>query len=93
MTKYSSKHSNGRVALEGSSTVIGNFKKRFPHYRVQLAETYAENYESDAKLTIIILLHAGNPLVLLSRFRIYLRTGGKIIIVVPNVEMMNHRLE
>lgn len=82
--------------LEGSSAVIDNYRKKFPDCKVEIIQTYFENFESDEKFDVIvlgfILEHVDNPVGILKHFKKFLSPNGRIFIAVPNAESMNRRL-
>jgi SAM-dependent methyltransferase len=90
------KHFSRHVILEGSPSVIDNFKERFPDCKPEIIETYFEEFNSSEKFDVIVmgfvLEHVDNPLQIIKHFRKYLAPGGKMFIAVPNAEALNRRL-
>jgi len=95
-TSNFSKYFKRHVVLDGSRSVIGNFKKNYPECKAELIETFFENFESDEKFDIVvmgfILEHVKNPSEILTRFKKYLNPNGSLFISVPNAEALNRRL-
>jgi 2-polyprenyl-3-methyl-5-hydroxy-6-metoxy-1,4-benzoquinol methylase len=91
-----SKHFERYTVLDGSSAVIENFKKNYPDSSAHILETYFENFFSDEKFDVInigfILEHVDNPFQILTRFKDFLATDGKVFVSVPNAEALNRRL-
>jgi 2-polyprenyl-3-methyl-5-hydroxy-6-metoxy-1,4-benzoquinol methylase len=91
-SQYFKKH----IVLDGSKSVIENFKKTFPACKAQIIETYFENYNTEEKFDIIvlgfILEHVDDSCLILSKFRKFLAPGGKMYVAVPNAEVLNRRL-
>jgi SAM-dependent methyltransferase len=91
-SQYFKKH----VVLEGSPSVIENFRKNFPDCHPDIIETYFENYDSNETFDVIvmgfILEHVDNPLQVITHFKKFLAPGGKLFIAVPNAEALNRRL-
>lgn len=91
-----SKYFNRHVVLEGSSAVIENFRKKFPNCRTQIVETFFEDFVSDEKFDVIvmgfILEHVNTPLKIITRFKEFLASNGKLFIAVPNAEALNRRI-
>ena len=85
-----SKYFNRHVVLEGSSAVIENFKKQFPHCTPEIIETYFEKFE--VIVMGFILEHVDDPLQIINHFKSFLAPGGKMFITVPNAEALNRRL-
>jgi trans-aconitate methyltransferase len=84
------------VVLEGSSSVIENFKKKHPESTVEIVDTYFENYETTERFDVIVmgfvLEHVDDPIAIMTRFRSFLAPGGKLYVAVPNAEALNRRL-
>jgi len=84
------------VVLEGSPSVIENFRKHFPDCQPEIIETYFENFASSEKFDVIVmgfvLEHVDDPLQIITHFRQFLAPGGKMFIAVPNAEALNRRL-
>jgi len=95
-TQIFSQNFDRHVVLDGSSAVIENFKKNFSDCPVEIIETYFENFVSDEKFDVIvlgfILEHVDNPFGILTRFKNFLASNGKMFITVPNAEVLNRRL-
>lgn len=91
-----SPHFARHVVLEGSPAVIQNFHEKHPECRVEIVETWFENFTTDERFDVIvmgfILEHVDDPLLILRRFRDFLAPGGKMFVAVPNAEVMNRRL-
>lgn len=84
------------VVLDGSLAVIENFKKRYPDCRAEIVETFFEEYNTEERFDIIvlgfILEHVDDPVLILKRFKNFLKPSGKIYAAVPNAEVLNRRL-
>jgi len=84
------------VVLEGSPSVIENFRKHFPDCQPEIIETYFENFASSEKFDVIVmgfvLEHVDDPLQIITHFKNFLAPGGKMFIAVPNAEALNRRL-
>lgn len=84
--------------LEGSPAVIKNFSINEPelYKKVNIVETYFENYETDQKFDNIvmgfILEHVENPDLILERYKKFLTPTGKIFIAVPNAESLHRQI-
>ena len=91
-----SKYFNRHVVLEGSPSVIENFRKHFPDCQPDIIETYFESFDSAEKFDVIvmgfILEHVDDPLQIVTHFKKFLAPGGKMFIAVPNAEALNRRL-
>ena len=84
--------------LEGSPAVIENFSINEPDLfkKVNIIETYFENYEADQKFDNIvmgfILEHVENPDLILEKYKKFLKPKGKIFIAVPNAESLHRQI-
>jgi SAM-dependent methyltransferase len=91
-----SKYFDRHVILEGSPSVIENFKRKFPDCRPEIVETFFEKFSSTEKFDVIvmgfILEHVDNPLQVISHFKNFLAPNGKMFVAVPNAEALNRRL-
>lgn len=84
------------VVLDGSQAVIENFRKRYPDCQAEIVETFFEDYQTEERFDLIvlgfILEHVDDPVLILKRFRQFLKPGGKMYAAVPNAEVLNRRL-
>lgn len=83
------------TVLDGSSSIIENFRSSYPQVDVNIVETYFENFETDKKYDLIILgfvlEHVDNPCFILKKYKNMLTQQGKMFIAVPNAETLNRR--
>ena len=81
------------TALDGSLKMIERFANIYDN--VQLEHTYFEDYQTEKKYDSIgmgfVLEHVEDPLLILKKYRDFLREGGSIFIGVPNAASL-HRL-
>jgi len=91
-----SKQFSRHVVLEGSSSVIENFRKHFPDCHPEIIETYFEDFSGSEKFDVIVmgfvLEHVDDPSLIITHFKNFLAPGGKMFIAVPNAEALNRRL-
>jgi len=84
------------VVVEGSSVVLDQFRKTLPDFRGELVEAYFEDYRPAEAFDVIImgfvLEHVDDPAAILSRYRGFLKAGGRLYVTVPNAKSMNRRL-
>jgi 2-polyprenyl-3-methyl-5-hydroxy-6-metoxy-1,4-benzoquinol methylase len=84
------------TVIDGSPSVIKNYKKNYPDSRAKIICTYFENYDTDDRYDLIImgfiLEHVADPVLILNQYKNYLKANGRIVIVVPNAESMHRRL-
>ena len=90
-----SRHFARHVVIDGSASVIDQFKAQYPDSSVQIVESYFEHFESEARFDLIvmgfILEHVEDPQVVLKRFKQYLAPGGRCFVLVPNGESLHRR--
>jgi len=84
------------LVLDGSSSVIENFRKRYPDNKAEIIEVFFEEYKTEQRFDIIvlgfILEHVDDPELILKRFKHFLNPSGKMYVAVPNAEVLNRRL-
>jgi SAM-dependent methyltransferase len=89
---YFSRH----IVLEGSISVINNFKVRFPACKAEIIETWFEEFDCEEKFDVVvlgfILEHVDNPVGIMNYYKKYVKEGGAIFVSVPNAEVLNRRL-
>jgi len=95
-TNIFAKNFDRHVVLDGSPAVIGNFKEKYPECDADIIETYFEEFHTDEKFDVIvmgfILEHVDDPVRIISHYKNFLSSGGKIYLAVPNAEVLNRRL-
>lgn len=84
------------VIVEGSQVVIDLFRKNNPDFLGSLVFDYFETFKPSEQFDVIImgfvLEHVDDPGLLLTRYKKFLKLGGKIFITVPNAKSLNRRL-
>ncbi|MBY0433344.1 MAG: class I SAM-dependent methyltransferase [Cyclobacteriaceae bacterium] len=95
-TNIFANHFERYVVLDGSRAVIDNFRASHPKFNSEIIETFFEDFETDEKFDVVnlgfILEHIDNPNQILTKFRKYLKRGGRMFVSVPNAEVLNRRL-
>jgi len=95
-TNIFSKTIKDHLVIEGSKAVIKNFRKNFPDCRVDIIETFFEDFQSKKKFEVIVmgfvLEHVDNPVKILKHYKKFLLSKGKVYVTVPNAEVLNRRL-
>ena len=81
--------------IDGSQSVIEQFKQQYPYSKAEVIHSYFENFHSDEKFDVIImgfmLEHVDNPNQILNHFKQFLNTNGRCFISVPNAETLHRR--
>ncbi|GLC94531.1 type 12 methyltransferase [Cupriavidus sp. TA19] len=89
-------HFERHVVIDASPAVIENFRRQFPDSKVEIAESYFEEFETSERFDVImfgyILEHVDDPVGILRHFRQFLAPGGRMFVTVPNAEVLNRRL-
>lgn len=84
------------LVLDGSASVIQQFKTRYPECKAEIVETYFEDFYTDERFEVIvmgfILEHVADPAKILRHYKQFLTPTGKLFVAVPNAEVMNRRL-
>ena len=95
-TKAFDRQFKRHVVVEASSSVIRNFRQRFPDAKVEIVEHYFEKFDTAERFDVIvfgyILEHVSDPVQILKQFRNFLAPGGRMFVTVPNAEVLNRRL-
>ncbi|MBC2382892.1 class I SAM-dependent methyltransferase [Pseudomonas sp. WS 5106] len=91
-----SRYFSDHVVVDGSASVIEQFRRKHPNNRATIVESYFEHFECDSTFDLIImgfvLEHVEDPQVVLKRFKKFLSPGGSCFIMVPNGESLHRRL-
>lgn len=84
------------VIVDGASEVIDQFIQNTPEFKGEIVEAYFEDYTPTEQFDVIvmgfILEHVDDPDLILERYRLFLKPGGKLYVAVPNGKSMNRRL-
>lgn len=90
-----SNHFEQYEVIDGSATVIEQFRVNFPDADLVLHEGYFEDFEPAQSFDLIVmgfvLEHVENPALILGRYREFLNPGGKVVVGVPNAESLHRR--
>jgi 2-polyprenyl-3-methyl-5-hydroxy-6-metoxy-1,4-benzoquinol methylase len=91
-----SKASSRHVVIDGSRVVINRFLAKEPEYIGEVVFSYFEEFETDETFDYIVmgfvLEHVDDPILILERFKSFLKPDGKIYVAVPNGKSLNRRL-
>jgi SAM-dependent methyltransferase len=94
-TSRFSRHFSRHLVLDGSASVIEQFRHQFPGSTAEIMETYFENFETAERFDVIvmgfILEHVDDPALILRKFRGFLKPGGRCFVAVPNAESLHRR--
>lgn len=93
---FFSKICDEHLVVEGSQKVIDHFKTNNAWYQGKLQAGYFETYSPSERFDLVVmgfvLEHVDDPVAILTRFRDFLKPGGRIWIAVPNAKSLNRRL-
>lgn len=83
------------LVLEGSKEMIDRFYAKFGVERLDIINTWFENFETEEKFDHIamgfILEHVENPAFILSKYKKFLSPEGSVFVAVPNGESLHRR--
>lgn len=89
-------HFERHVVIDASRAVIDNFRNRFPDSKIEVIESFFEEFDTDERFDVIvlgyILEHVDDPALILRRFKKFLAPQGRMFLTVPNAEVLNRRL-
>lgn len=89
-------HFERHVVVDASPAVIENYRQRYPESKVEIIESYFEEFYTSELFDVIVfgfvLEHVDDPIKILKHFRKFLAPGGRIFVTVPNSEVLNRRL-
>ena len=91
-----SKATNNHVIVDGASSVIDQFKKKHPSFSGELVLDYFETFTPRNFFDVIVmgfvLEQVDDPVLILKRYRKFLKPKGKLYVAVPNGKSMNRRM-
>jgi trans-aconitate methyltransferase len=84
------------VVVDGSASVIEQFRRQFPDCKATVVQSYFEDFEPGEQFDVMVLgfvlEHVGDPKALLKRYKQFLAPGGRCFVAVPNGESLHRRL-
>ncbi len=94
-TNYFSEQFPHTVVIDGSNSVIQQFRSQYPSSTAQVIHSYFEDFETNATFDVIvmgfILENVENPQVVLRHFLKFLSPNGRCFVAVPNAESLHRR--
>lgn len=94
-TNRFSGHFSRHVVIDGSESVIAQFRKQYPECPADVVHAYFEDFESTERFDVIVagfvLEHVADPGLVLRHFKQFLAPGGRCFIAVPNAESLHRR--
>ncbi|MEG0860211.1 MAG: class I SAM-dependent methyltransferase [Pseudomonas sp.] len=86
---------SSHTVIDGSASVIAQFKSQYPASTAEIVEGYFETFDTDQRFDLIVmgfvLEHVDDPQVVLQKFKQYLAPGGRCFVSVPNGESLHRR--
>ncbi|CAI8841961.1 Ubiquinone/menaquinone biosynthesis C-methylase UbiE [Pseudomonas sp. IT-P12] len=83
------------MVIDGSASVIDQFKAQYPDNTADIVESYFETFDTDKRFDLIVmgfvLEHVDDPQAVLQKFKRYLAPGGRCFVLVPNGESLHRR--
>jgi len=90
-----SRHFNRYAVIDGSSSVIAQFRRQFPASSAEIVHSLFEDYETEEKFDVVVmgfvLEHVHSPQQVLRHFARFLAPGGRCFVAVPNAESLHRR--
>ena len=84
------------VVVEGSASVIQQFRSQHPDCSAEIVESYFEDFETEERFDVIVmgfvLEHVEDPCMVLRHFRKFLGPNGRCFVAVPNGESLHRRI-
>lgn len=91
-SRYFSQH----VVVDGSESVIEQFRQQYPDCKATVVQSYFEEFEAEERFDVLvlgfILEHVADPLAVLRKYKSLLKPGGRCFVAVPNGESLHRRL-
>lgn len=95
-TNRFSRHFAHHVVIDGSESVIAQFRQQYPDCSTSIVQGYFEDFETDDRFDIVVmgfvLEHVANPREILERYKKFIAPGGRCFIAVPNGESLHRRI-
>ena len=90
-----SSHFARHLVVDGSASVIRQFREQFPNCTTELVEAYFEDFRTDERFDVMVfgfvLEHVDDPQTILRRYREFLVSGGRCFVAVPNGASLHRR--
>ncbi len=94
-TNRFSQHFSRHVVIDGSTSVIEQFRNQFPDCKADVVQSYFEDFHTDERFDVIVmgfvLEHVTNPQLVLQHFKQFLAPKGRCFIAVPNGKSLHRR--
>lgn len=83
------------VVIDGSPAVIEQFRENYSLDSIEIVESYFETFDTDEAFDVLlmgfVLEHVDDPDLILTRYRKFMKPGGRLFIAVPNAKSLNRR--
>lgn len=84
------------VVIDGSPAVIEQFSGSYSLDSLEIVESFFEDFDTDEVFDVVlmgfVLEHVDDPDLILTRYRKFIKPGGRLFIAVPNAKSLNRRL-
>jgi SAM-dependent methyltransferase len=84
------------VVIDGSPAVIEQFRENYSLDTIEIVESYFETFDTNEAFDVLlmgfVLEHVDDPDLILTRYRKFMKPGGRLFIAVPNAKSLNRRL-
>ncbi|PKK89724.1 MAG: class I SAM-dependent methyltransferase [Candidatus Wallbacteria bacterium HGW-Wallbacteria-1] len=83
------------IIVDGASALVNQFRQHHKNFGGEIVLDYFEAYNPEELFDVIVmgfvLEHVEDPEVILNRYRVFLKPGGKLFVTVPNAKSLNRR--
>ncbi|NIF29409.1 class I SAM-dependent methyltransferase [Pantoea sp. Tr-811] len=94
-TNRFSRYFNAHTVIDGSPSVIAQFRAQYPDSPANIVEGYFETFDTEQRFDLIVmgfvLEHVEDPQVVLRKYKQYLAPGGRCFVLVPNAQSLHRR--
>lgn len=84
------------VVIDGSPAVIEQFRENYSLDSIEIVESYFETFDTNEAFDVLlmgfVLEHVDDPDLILTRYRKFIKPGGRLFVAVPNAKSLNRRL-
>ncbi len=96
-TRLFSQNFDSYTVIEGSREVIQKFSEENSDLKINIINSYFENWTANEQRYDVIILgfvleHVDDPVKILRQYKAYLADKGRMFLAVPNAEAMNRRV-
>lgn len=91
-----SRHFSRHVVIDGSASVIEQFRRHYPDCPTTIVQGYFEEFTTDERFDVIVmgfvLEHVANPREILEKYKKFMAPRARCFVAVPNGESLHRRI-